>query len=738
MLMSGEGIMPFIKNLFNKANDLSLKTYRRSRSKHRDGLKLITDDLRLSSYDSATLPADRCRRSCGSAVLTLVLTMLILAVMGIVLISQLGTSVNTTVGEQGASQAFSLSEGGLEMALRFLIDNPNWPENGISPNTSSFSDTSFGSGSFTASSVYPMTALANSALGLMTPTSVVANVNDTSVFPSSGHLMIDLEFLTYTGKTATSFTGVGRAGAGTTATAHYQRTPVFPATTLASAIGSSDTTIVVGSTTGFLSSGTLRIDQELMDYAGVTGSTFTGVTRGAHGTTAASHSSGVPVWPGLSQCELTTTGIVGVLGEIGFGRRFLRLTVVPMISSTLSGLISTVAGDGTACPGTGNLCGDGGQATSAQLDSNEGVEVDRQGNFLYIADTGEHRIRRVNLATGVITNFAGIGTACPGTGNLCGDTGLATAARLDSPQDIALNPQGTVLYIADTNENRIRQVNLATGIISAFAGTGSACTNALMPCGDGGLATAARLNSPRGIAVDSLGNVYIADTVRDRIRRVVISTGVIEHVAGSTSGVTGDIPAGAGSSTTTAARFRDPQGVAVSNNDQLIYIADTINNKIRLINLSAGTVTTVAGQSTGGFLGDGGPATSCRVQSPEALMVDYQGNVYIADTGNNRIRKIITGTDGVVNAGAGENIYTIAGNGSTVFNGDNQDPLTATLNSPRGIALHYPYGFGVVSSSAMPFGLIQDYYIGDTTHDRVRHVTKVENLEEVDWREEFQ
>ncbi|MBI1871333.1 MAG: hypothetical protein HYS07_09095 [Chlamydiae bacterium] len=671
------------------------------------------------------------RREKGLTLIAVVLILLLAAIFGTVLISQIGSGVYSTLNEQVGAQAAYLAEGGQQLSMRYLIDNPNFGESGTSPSSGSFSDTTFGMGSFTVSSFYPLTSISNASSSFMTASSTSVTVNSTSLFPSSGRIQIDLESMTYTGETATSFTGLGRGSDGTTATAHYQRSVVYPATVLSSSVGLSDTTIPVTTTSGFLEAGTLRLQQELMEYSGKTSTSFTGVSRGTHGTTPVPYGAGVLISHGVLQCELTTIGTVGTVGSIGYGARSFRQVVAPILSSNLPGLITTAAGTGT-----GGFSGDGGQATSARVSNPEGVVVDRQGLFLYIADTGNNRIRRVDLISGIITTVAGTGTA----GNT-GDGGLATSARLRAPQDVAIDAAGSILYIADTGNNRVRQVNLSTGIISNFAGSSAGTSG---NTGDGGSATLALLNSPSGVAIDSTGIVYIVDTVNNRIRRV--NSGTLEPVAGSSAGTAGNIPLGAGSSTRSAARFRRPEGVAIGLNDNLIYIADTQTgtpgsdpSKVRVIDFSGDSVTTVAGINSSGFSGDGGAATTAQLTNPQAVEVDFQGNVYIADTGNNRIRKIIPGSLGVVNGGAGENIYTIAGTGATAYNGDNIDPKTATLNSPRGIALDFHFGIGsILGPPILPFDYTQDYFIGDRTHDRVRKVTHVDNLEEVDWRELFQ
>jgi hypothetical protein len=278
---------------------------------------------------------------------------------------------------------------------------------------------------------------------------------------------------------------------------------------------------------------------------------------------------------------------------------------------TPGGIITTYAGTGAA-----GSSGDGGLATSAELNSPYGVALDGAGN-LYIADTTNNRIRMVTPG-GIITRYAGTGAAGSG-----GDNGPATSAELNSPYGVAVDGAGN-LYIADTTNNRIRMVTLSSGIITTVAGNGSGGFS-----GDGNPATSAQLYNPFGVAVDGSGNLYIADFDNSRIREV--TGGIINTVAGNgAKGFGGD-----GNPATSAELFY-PTGVAVDGVGNL-YIADTDNDRIRMV--AAGIITTVAGNGTQGGSGDGGPATSAELYSPAGVAVDGSGNLYIADEGNNRIRE---------------------------------------------------------------------------------------------------
>jgi len=330
--------------------------------------------------------------------------------------------------------------------------------------------------------------------------------------------------------------------------------------------------------------------------------------------------------------------------------------------------ISTVAGNGSEF-----YSGDGGPATSAELNCPIGVAVDAAGN-LYIADCNNNRIRKVTAATGVITTVAGNG----GTGGYSGDGGAATSASLYYPTGVAVDTAGN-LYIADGDNNRIRKVTAATGVITTIAGTGIQGYS-----GDGGAATSASLYYPSGVAVDVAGNLYIADEGNNCIRKLTATTGVITTVAGNGAfGYSGDGGAA------TSASLNYPSGVAVDVAGNL-FIADQQNNTIRKVTAATGVITTVAGNGTPDYSGDGSAATSASLNYPSGVAVDVAGNLFIADQQNNRIRKVTAAT-GV--------ITTVAGNGLTSYSGDGGYATSAHLYRPTCVALDSSGNFFIADFS---------------------------------------
>jgi trimeric autotransporter adhesin len=281
--------------------------------------------------------------------------------------------------------------------------------------------------------------------------------------------------------------------------------------------------------------------------------------------------------------------------------------------------------------------------------------VDGAGN-LFIADTGNNRIRQISATTGIITTVAGNGLKGFG-----GDGGPATDAFLDSPQSVAVDTAGN-LFIADTNNGRIRRVDAGTGSITTIAGGGASV-------GEGAPATDSSLLRPGGVAVDPTGNILIAETGANRVRLVDRVSGKITTVAGTGNfGFSGD------GGPATAADLAVPQSVAVDKTGNLL-IADTLNNRIRRVDAKTGTISTVTGG--GNSLMDGQTATNAQLILPGGAVVDSSGNLLIADSGTNRIRKV--DTTGIIS--------TIAGSGMRGFSGDNRSATLANLNFPTNVAV---------------------------------------------------
>jgi len=325
-------------------------------------------------------------------------------------------------------------------------------------------------------------------------------------------------------------------------------------------------------------------------------------------------------------------------------------SIPPRAETPSYATISTVAGGGT------NIwpsLGDGGLALNATLNGPSYVSFDSAGN-LYISEYG--RIRRVDTK-GVITTVAGNGTQSD-----TGDGGPATSAGISSVAKNAVDSQGN-LYIADVGANLIRKVT-PDGTISTVAGTGTYGFS-----GDGGPAIKAELSSPWAVAVDSSGNLYIADSNNNRIR-MVTPAGIISTVAGNgNSGFSGD-----GGQATKAA-IAGPGELAIDAAGNL-YIGDEGNYRIRMVSTS-GIISTIAGNGTGGFSGDGGPATKASIGQAAGIAVDASGNIYLSDDGGNRVR--VVSATGIIS--------TLTGNGSWGYTGDGGPAAGATLDQPVGVAV---------------------------------------------------
>jgi len=372
------------------------------------------------------------------------------------------------------------------------------------------------------------------------------------------------------------------------------------------------------------------------------------------------------VWSS-SNASIATVSASGVITGVASGSATISYTVsnscgsstathamsitAPIVpSSSCPKIITTVAGNGIS-----GYSGDGGAATSASLSQPFGLAVDGSGN-LYFADEYNNVIRKVS-PSGTISTVAGNGVA-----GYSGDGGAATSANLNDPIGVAVDGSGN-LFIGEPGNNVIRKVS-PSGTISTVAGNGSGGYS-----GDGGAATSAILNGPCGIAIDGSGNIYFADENNNVIRKVSPS-GTISTVAGNGSmGYSGD-----GGAATLASLYA-PVGVAVDSSGNL-YIGDQVNNIIRKVSPS-GTISTVAGNGSSSYSGDGGAATSASLANPVGVAVDGSGNLYIADYFNNRIRKV--SPSGTISA--------VAGNGSHSYSGDGGAATSAGLFYPTGVAV---------------------------------------------------
>ena len=312
---------------------------------------------------------------------------------------------------------------------------------------------------------------------------------------------------------------------------------------------------------------------------------------------------------------LATAASVGLPGDIDFdslGNYYFsqRNNTVRKVSA--SGIISTIAGSGTTGFG-----GDGGAATLAKLASSDGIGVDRKGN-VYIADENNHRIRKVDVSTGVITTIAGKGTA-----GFSGDNGPATDAELNSPFDVAVDNIGN-LYISDYYNLRIRKID-NHGIITTVIGTG-----VYGHTGDGGPATSATIDHIYSLCVDVKNNLYIGDGVQ--IRKMDVKTEIITTIAGNGTSTSG----GDGGPASLAGFI--PRFLTISNAGD-VYIGDLTNNNVRVVD-NSGIIHLAAGNSSTTFSGDGGPATVAGISSVRGVATDVCGNLFIVDNGSHRIRKV--------------------------------------------------------------------------------------------------
>jgi sugar lactone lactonase YvrE len=307
-----------------------------------------------------------------------------------------------------------------------------------------------------------------------------------------------------------------------------------------------------------------------------------------------------------------------------------------------------------------------GPVGAAQLGYPAAFAFDSHGN-LYIADFGSSRIRKVDATTGNISTVAGITEKCAHPTNLCGDGGPAIKAQLNLPQGIAVDSAGNI-YIADSSDNRIRKVDVG-GTISTVVGNGTVCSNPTSACGDGGSAVLANLNFPQGVALDGAGNIYVADTGDNRVR--IVTAGTINRYAGNGGACLDATKLCGDGNLAINANLKGPQSIAFDNAGNG-YIADTKDHRIRTVNAQTLKITNFAGNGVQGYAGDGSVAIQSQLDLPGGVYVDSTGNLIIADTGNQRVRQVdSTGT-----------IKLLAGGGS---GGDQGAAVLATLGGPYSI-----------------------------------------------------
>jgi hypothetical protein len=357
--------------------------------------------------------------------------------------------------------------------------------------------------------------------------------------------------------------------------------------------------------------------------------------------------------------------------------RFISFTVFLSLSFFIRShaqVVYTFAGNGI--PG---FNGDSISARSAQLNGVQGLCFDKSGNLI-IAENEGARVRKINLANGLITTIAGTGVE-----GYSGDSGPAGIAQLNHPIKIAIDT-GNDIFILDYANNVIRKIEAKTGTITTFAGS----TQSGGFSGDGGLATNAKFYVPLDIALDKAGNLYIADFLNYRVRKINRSTGIISTIAGNGSGQYN------GDNISATLAGMQPISVAVDSNN-ILYISDFNNYRIRKVNQQTGLITTIAGTGVQGENGDNGNANAAQLNSVVSLKLDKLQNIYLTDQQSNVIRKI----------DANSNIITrVAGSGEQGYNGDGFQANEAMFYSPQNCA---------ISDS-------NDVYIADRGNNRVRIV----------------
>jgi trimeric autotransporter adhesin len=349
------------------------------------------------------------------------------------------------------------------------------------------------------------------------------------------------------------------------------------------------------------------------------------------------------------------------------------LLLLPFLSISQTNVIITFAGTGA-----NGYSGDGGQCIRATFSRPQNIISDSTGN-LYFADADNNVIRRID-GSGIVSTIAG-----NGTDGYSGDNGPATLAMLSTPTGLAVDAIGSI-YIADNGNNRIRKVD-ASGIITTIAGTG---VNGFG--GDNGPATLAELDNPYGVGVDHSGNVYFS--AHARVRKVA-TTGIITTVAGTgMPGFSGD------NGPATSAQLREPSDIAISNLDEL-YIPDWNNYRVRRVN-SSGIITTIAGNGLMGNSGDGAAATSAKLTAPGVVNFDDSGNVFISDVLASCVRRVTT--TGIITTVAGNGTAGFSGDGGPATAAQLNGPSGVAFNRAGNMYISDAYDKRIVSPAGLRHG----------------------------------
>lgn len=434
--------------------------------------------------------------------------------------------------------------------------------------------------------------------------------------------------------------------------AHAQNTFLFPTVVNVGSASAAQTVPVTIKTAGIL--GTIQVltqGSPNLDFSGSGGTCASGTAYSAGQVCTVSTILSAK-FPGIR------IGAVTLADNNGnpMGTEFLYGMGVGPLSVMAAGELTTVAGSGHLSSGAAT----GTKATDASIHEPLDVAVDGAGNF-YFTDNGNNLIDEVD-ASGNITIIAGRGA--PG---FSPNGTVATSALISAPAAILVDGAGNVFF-TELGNSTVREIVKATGLLQTIAGTGTAGYS-----GDGGAANQAALNQPEGLAIDAGGNLYIADTQNNVIRKIDATTGNISTIAGSlTAGFAGD------GQLATTGQFNEPWGLFAASNGSL-YIADYGNNRVRRID-NTGKLSTVAGNGQPGYAGDGGSANVSSLNHPVGVLLDPASNLFISDSENNVIRKVLAST---------QQIFTFAGNGASAASGDgtNADTTTAGTNKPYGISL---------------------------------------------------